>query len=83
MNFIKKHIKKILILTLILVSFFGILLTSKEDSVVRAEPKIKTVEETKKTVFVDIKGAVNKPGVYELDEGKRVIDAVIKAGGTC
>lgn len=34
-----------------------------------------------KTVFVDVKGAVNAPGVYELDDGKRVIDAINLAGG--
>ena len=33
------------------------------------------------TVFVDVKGSVNKPGVYELESDKRVIDAINKAGG--
>lgn len=27
-----------------------------------------------KTVFVDVKGAVNQPGVYEIDEERRIID---------
>ncbi len=36
---------------------------------------------TVKTVFVDVKGAVNVPGVYEIDEGKRIIDAINLAGG--
>ncbi|MGN0993120.1 MAG: helix-hairpin-helix domain-containing protein [Bacilli bacterium] len=48
--------------------------------------KDKNVEEKeeKKEVnqfVVDIKGEVKKPGVYILDEGKRVIDVVKKAGG--
>jgi len=34
-----------------------------------------------KTVFVDVKGAVNAPGVYELENTKRVIDAINLAGG--
>lgn len=34
-----------------------------------------------KTVFVDVKGAVNAPGVYELEDGKRIIDAINLAGG--
>ncbi len=34
-----------------------------------------------KTVFVDVKGSVNNPGVYELESDKRVIDAINKAGG--
>lgn len=32
-------------------------------------------------IFVDIKGSVNKPGVYELEKGKRVIDAIGISGG--
>lgn len=34
-----------------------------------------------KTIFIDIKGEVVNPGVYELNENERVIDAVNKAGG--
>lgn len=34
-----------------------------------------------KTVKVDIKGAVKKPGVYELEETNTVMDALTKAGG--
>ena len=33
------------------------------------------------TVFVHISGAVNMPGLYELDEGSRLYDAVCLAGG--
>lgn len=33
------------------------------------------------TVLIDIKGAVKLPGVYELANGERIIDAVDKAGG--
>ncbi|MET3574709.1 helix-hairpin-helix domain-containing protein [Bhargavaea ullalensis] len=32
-------------------------------------------------IFVDVKGAVAKPGVYSAEEGDRVIDAVGRAGG--
>lgn len=32
-------------------------------------------------IFVDIKGAVNKPGVYEFQYGDKVIDAIKKAEG--
>ena len=35
---------------------------------------------TSKTVYVDIKGAVNNPGVYEVDSGSRVIDVIKIAG---
>jgi competence protein ComEA len=35
----------------------------------------------KKTIVVHITGEVNKPGVIELEEGKRIIDAIKTAGG--
>nr|WP_239541382.1 helix-hairpin-helix domain-containing protein [Pullulanibacillus pueri] len=31
--------------------------------------------------MVDIEGAVNAPGVYELRTGQRIVDAIKKAGG--
>lgn len=34
-----------------------------------------------KTICVEIKGAVRKPGVYTLDDGSIVLDLVKKAGG--
>lgn len=37
--------------------------------------------EVNRTITIDIKGQVVNPGVYILDEGARVIDAVDKAGG--
>lgn len=45
------------------------------------------VEEEKKelkeeNITVDVKGEVNKPGVYELPIGSRVIDAIKISGGT-
>lgn len=45
------------------------------------------VQQTAKTdrksgkLFVDVKGAVNKPGVYELKRGSRIAEAVNQAGG--
>lgn len=39
-------------------------------------------EEAKKVIVVHIIGEINKPGIVELEEGARVIDAIKKAGGT-
>jgi competence protein ComEA len=33
------------------------------------------------TLFVDVAGAVRRPGVYEFHDGQRVIDAINAAGG--
>lgn len=38
-------------------------------------------EETQTEIFVDVKGAVQHPGVYEMADGSRLIDAIEKAGG--
>lgn len=40
-----------------------------------------TKEETKNTIKVHVSGAVNNPGVVELEENSRVGDAIEKAGG--
>lgn len=37
--------------------------------------------ETEEKIKVDIKGFVNTPGVYEMNNGDRVIDVINKAGG--
>lgn len=38
-------------------------------------------EDEIKTLFVDVKGMVKNPGIYELTENDRVLDAINKAGG--
>ena len=38
------------------------------------------IEKEKKTVYVDIKGAINNPGVYEVDYDSRIIDVIKLAG---
>lgn len=63
------------------------LLVKDEDIIVedvkddyKNESEEETNEEINK-VFVDIKGAVINPGVYEIDSDKRVIDVVNMSGG--
>lgn len=38
-------------------------------------------QENKKKIIIHISGQVNNEGVYELEEGSRIIDAINKAGG--
>ena len=39
------------------------------------------IEEAIKYITVDIKGEVKNPGVYKIEEGKRVVDAINASGG--
>ena len=46
----------------------------------KLEAKKEEVEEVE-YYFIDIKGEVNTPGVYSIESGKRVVDAINMAGG--
>lgn len=53
---------------------------AKEIKEVKVEKKEEKKKKEVKTIKVDVKGAVNNPGVYELNENSRVIDALNMAG---
>lgn len=89
---IKKNLKWITIISVILIICSIVLwkysLIQKEipeeiivQPLEKEEEKIVLEEEVIKTVFVDIKGEVSKPGVYEVEENKKVIDVIQLAGG--
>ena len=59
-----------------------------EDKLDTQEQEIIKLEETEdletinvEYLYVDIKGAVQNPGVYEIEDGKKVIDVINLAGG--
>lgn len=58
-------------------------LDQEEEWVVNEEHTNTNMEDAAEAgiVIVDVKGAVNKPGVYEAEAEDRVIDVVNKAGG--
>ena len=58
-------------------------LTQEEvETVVELIPAIENkLEEEVDFIYVDVKGAVKTPGVYQLEEGSRVIHAIEKSGG--
>ncbi len=39
------------------------------------------IKEENSMIVIDIKGAIEKPGVYELKEGSRIYEAIDQAGG--
>ena len=61
----------------------GLFLTNKTDSddiVFEANSARQNPSEVK-SIFVDIEGAVVKPGLYKLPQGSRIQDAFVVAGG--
>lgn len=93
LEFIKKHERIIFIIVCTLLTFTIILiLIFKRFDRVKAEEKpiqnisitselSEEIKEEKKIIKVDVKGAVSKPGVYSLEEGSIVDDAIKLAGG--
>ena len=66
------------------VAVAGALLSSGAESTPDAAAQAGTTvinEPSSQTVFVQVAGEVNKPGVYELPASSRVFDAVAAAGG--
>ena len=86
MKYIKDN-KKILIILLIITLLIGGLIyffrldNKDNEDITYIETTTKLVEETKTNNYVDVKGSVKKPGVYEFKENDRVIDAIKLAGG--
>ncbi len=85
----------IVILILLIISIFlyydainkedkkeDIIVEKKEKKEVKKEEtKKEEVVDVKKYIYVDVKGAVNNPNVYMIEDDKRVIDAINIAGG--
>lgn len=88
MEIIKKY-WKIMISSIIIAAIALLLInTKKEKTEIIEQPEeineikeIKEVSEEPKKIKIDIKGEVNEPGVYELEEGNRVSDAIKIANG--
>ena len=86
---LKKYWMYGLFIIICILSFIGVFYYSyneknnnvKEVKQIITRKKVDNNDSKSKTVFVDVKGAVNNPGVYEIEEGKRVMDAINLAGG--
>jgi len=87
----KKKIIVIIVTTILLISaiVYRLLYTNQQkneiiEELTINEPNIDVepiVEVKEITVFVDVAGEVVEPGLYELQEGARVNDAILAAGG--
>lgn len=91
----KKGLILLAIIVIAVITVLGYIMETKDNSEVlpyeesgieddKSDEEIKTDEDEKKkisTIVVDINGAVKKPGIYELNEGMRVNDAIDAAGG--
>jgi competence protein ComEA len=83
LTYIKKYWLILALLILFLSSFLFTELTSDivvDDLDIDKTPVV-IEEEILKTIKIDIKGFVTNPGLYELEVGSRVDDAIRKAGG--
>lgn len=86
-----KNIFAIIIILILIIGSVCIRKTLEESNeeyedvtIVKEETKeIEELPETNeiKNIYVDIKGAINNPGVYEIENDKRIIDVVNLAGG--
>ncbi|MCX7956126.1 MAG: ComEA family DNA-binding protein [Patescibacteria group bacterium] len=82
---LKKYIVEIFIISIAiifsLISFFIIIKNNSDKS---KENKIIIDEKQKfenNTIYIDISGSVNRPDLYQLKNGSRLKDVLIKAGG--
>lgn len=79
----------ILVLLLLIIIFLIVITNDKTDceeknkevAIVSKNVELAEEEKVQTKYFVDIKGAVKKPGVYEIDGDKRINDVVKLAGG--
>ncbi|MHA6485861.1 helix-hairpin-helix domain-containing protein [Bacillus cabrialesii] len=93
MNWLYQH-KKAIILAASAAAFIAVIfvLASGEDKepvkqavsteTENTEVKQEAIKDENDTIVIDIKGAVQHPGVYEMRTGDRVSQAIEKAGGT-
>ncbi len=77
----------ILFVVLLLVLFIrnneedGLVIIDVEDLTETSVEQEQTTNTTDELILVDLKGEVLNPGVYEMNEGDRVIDVIEQAGG--
>lgn len=71
----------ILLCIFILICYIKLNKNNEEETLTLNEITEKTTKENNEKQYIDIKGSVKKPGVYEIKKNDRVIDAINMAGG--
>ena len=74
--------KRALLILGALIIVFSSLLVVRGNSHEVAAPPIVPIQIAAPEIFIDVTGAVNKPGVYTLSANSRVIDAIKAAGNS-
>ena len=73
--------KEIFLVVIMFIGFILFNLYNNTSNQIEVVEEIKEEKATNKTIVIDIKGEVNRPGSYEIEEGKRVKDAIDLAEG--
>ncbi|MGL4589356.1 MAG: helix-hairpin-helix domain-containing protein [Mycoplasmatales bacterium] len=92
MGYLKEKIQENIVaigITIVILGYFLYSTFSQPATIVEndqvsehAKTAATTVEKTKLVkIVIDVKGAITKPGVYELENGKRIKDIIELAGG--
>lgn len=79
-----KRVWIICVIVLVVLILLGYFYFWSKDEIILTDEIFNEKVTTEKVVdnfYVDVKGAVKDPGVYLVNEGERVIDAIEKAGG--
>lgn len=85
--FFKKYWKYIVsVFSVCMILLFTYIYYDNNNISVKSDTKLSKIEKVKEektndSVFVDIKGAIVTPGVYQMDETSRIIDVINLAGG--
>jgi competence protein ComEA len=72
--------KRALLIIGVFLLLISLLVVFRGNSQASATPEILPITVVESEIFVDVTGAVNKPGVYSLTGKSRVIDAIKAAG---
>ncbi len=86
MFYIKKYWYICLILLIFILVFFVLNINNTKEEIIEVEQPLENItqqaeKDIESTIKIDIKGAVNNPGVYELKKNSRVNDAIAISGG--